>query len=640
MNSKQPKTRIKTKIDYLLFLEWALLLVALFSFSITEEFKVYLIFALIFLIFSFLLRIYRSNHLVPKTQLEIPGALFIGSAAISVWIAYDRPTAFLQFCRILAACVLFYAVCDSRERHLRWIAASLLLAATILALYWPIQHDFFSAPAKYGIINLIGRWINRTVPQITLESITGSSIHSNVAAGTLALALPFSCALLWDSIRNSRTPLILVSLISTLAIIFSLIMTSSRGAWMGVLTAAFLLFLIWIQRRYITSPFQRKIFWGILLIIAFTGAAILFATGNIEPLLGQIPDPSGSLQSRTALWRHGVGLIRDYPFTGSGLMTFWMVYSAYSLLIHPEYLAHIHNSILQVWIEQGILGVIALGFGSIIILKWTWNALGKKGVLIWGWAGLASLIIIAVHGIVDVVFYVERTLPIIGLAIGFTWFLTPHKGSEIHNYIPAQEKDNRYSLMYFSLGTVIIIILFSLIFYSSLNSLIKSNMGTISQTQKELSTYDTSSWDEFPLDEVRRSIDLNDSLVAFRSALIFNPGNITAIHRQAQIALSLQRFEDALKLTQLAWDKGYRDDVTKLLYGDALAANGYPSEAAQAVKGINWAEERLLFQAVYRYQRDQDFERAAHAWQAALLLNPNNSQAQKGLESIQSKLER
>ena len=89
---------------------------------------------------------------------------------------------------------------------------------------------------------------------------------------------------------------------------------------------------------------------------------------------------------------------------------------------------------------------------------------------------------------------------------------------------------------------------------------------------------------------------------------------------------------------QTAWDAFYRDDVTRLLYGDALVANGQPEKAAQVVQGLSWAESRLMGQADYRYWANQDYRRAIYAWQAVKLINPYNSDINQRIAEAEQKL--
>jgi hypothetical protein len=67
--------------------------------------------------------------------------------------------------------------------------------------------------------------------------------------------------------------------------------------------------------------------------------------------------------------------------------------------------------------------------------------------------------------------------------------------------------------------------------------------------------------------------------------------------------------------------------VARLVLGDALVAQGSLEEAAVAVRGLDWAEMRLDGQAWYRYWVNQDWQRAAYAWRAVLLLDPEDAYA-------------
>src|SRR4030067_3028863 len=71
------------------------------------------------------------------------------------------------------------------------LAAVFLAAAFLLAVYWPLQHDFSASQGKFQIVDKIGRWIETNGPEFKIEGLTGPFIHPNVAAGTLALAIPF-----------------------------------------------------------------------------------------------------------------------------------------------------------------------------------------------------------------------------------------------------------------------------------------------------------------------------------------------------------------------------------------------------------------------------------------------------------------
>ena len=340
---------------------------------------------------AFALRVMRSGHIFAATGMEAPAALFLLSAAIATWAAYDRPTALLQFYRLLAAAVLFYAVIDSSiptmpghsedsggEKRdyapLRWVSAGLVAAAAFLALYWPAQHDFSAGTAKFAWLNELGSKMGSALPHIP-----GPSVHSNVAAGVLALALPFAFFLALELWRMGKR--VLAGLIGFMGLIIfiGLLVTGSRGAWLGVLAAAGLGLLAAIQRRWFAGRRQMGWFWGLAVLAGAALLGILSFSGGMERLLGQIPDPSGALQSRSELWRQGLPLISDTFFTGAGLMTFFYIYPVYGLFSHLPLLAHIHNFSLQIFYSQGILGLVAALWAVVVVLRWAWRALPAPG---------------------------------------------------------------------------------------------------------------------------------------------------------------------------------------------------------------------------------------------------------------------
>ena len=623
--------RASSKSRFLfLCLEWGLLFAGLATLTTTEEYNALVSVGATLVIAAFVIRGVRTGDLLPRTGLEIAWGLFLFSALFATAIAYNQFTALLQFYRILATCVLFYAVVSSQEILLGWLATGLLFAAVGLAIYWPTQHDFVAAPGKLAIITQAGIWINTHSPMIP-----GPSIHNNVAAGTLALAVPFGITLLLEAARQRKFSLVIFFTLLNSILIAGLILTSSRGAWFAVGGTALLVALVYLQRRWFIKSKQRNAYWLGVFLLGASFLGIILATGNLDQLLGQIPNPKGTLQTRSQLWAQGFSIVRDYPFTGSGLMTYWMVNALYSMMINVPNVAHAHNTILEVWIEQGMLGFLALLMASVVIVGWTWRALTRGKASVWGWTGLAALTIAGLHGLVDVVFYVERTLPLVGLPLGFAWFLTQSPSVQDQILSVRITPDERRFFRIFVLISLISLIIAN---HRHLLSLGYSNIGAIIQTRQELNNYDPNTLHLSGLDKVRQASDSDSAQAAFQTALTWKSSNHTSLHRLTQIALSRGEYAKALSTIHQAWDAGHRDEVTRLLYGDALVADGQPEEAAKVVQGLAWAESRLENQAWYRYWLSEDYRRAADAWRAVLILNPENAVAAQWLQQAQSKL--
>jgi tetratricopeptide (TPR) repeat protein len=616
------------------WLEWSLLLIGLGLICITEAFRVYTLIGLALLIVAFALRAIRDGRWWLHTGMEIPGLVFLASAVLAAWISYDRGAAFLQCERFIAVGILFYAVAGRKihkneensafkeEAELRWVAAGILVLASVLALYWPLHQEYSAAVDKFFLItNLLG-WIKAHLP-----AISGPTFQSNVAAGALILAVPLGLGLVVDAWRRRATVETLLAFIGTAIVLIGLLLTSSRGAWIGLIAATSLATLIFLQRRWISTTAKWGAFWVTAVLGGLVIIEVLILSGKADRLVGPLPDPTGSLQSRITVWSDGPDLIGDYIFTGSGLMTMSRVFSVYELLIPVPYQGNLNNLFLQIWLEQGILGEIALLGILGVVAGWAWKALieaknplsNSQSIL--GWAGLVSVTAITLHNFVEVVFYGDRTLPLVGLVLGYAYFASP----VIDTAVPRRLLHPRV----FILGAIVVgfFALMCILFYRPVVSAFFANLGAIEQTRLEMSNYNPDYFQKESLDQVRRRLSLDGVENLLYKSLVWNPRNRVALLRLGDIALSYNDELSAEKALQAAWDAGYRDNRTRLLFGDLLVMQGKIETAASVQKGVAWAEWRMSGEAWYRYWQNNDYRRALDAWQTVLLLNPSNQDA-------------
>ena len=179
----------------------------------------------------------------------------------------------------------------------------------------------------------------------------------------------------------------------------------------------------------------------------------------------------------------------------------------------------------------------------------------------------------------------------------------------------------------FLVGTALLGLLLLGLFGRKLVAAWYAGLGAVAQTKVELPLYDYNNFDDPTLDQIRGREDFSVAEAYFDRALAFDPGQVTARTRLAQIALGRGEYETALENMQAAWEAGHRDRVTRLLLGDALVAHGRLEEAVAVVRGLEGAEGRLSGQAWYRYWVGEDWQRAAYAWNTVLILNPQDSYA-------------
>lgn len=610
-----------------------MIIAALGLLTIREQFDYWVILALILLVIFLTVRIWSGDLWPRSTGLDGPVALFVLSAAVATWIAYDFSAALLQFARILAAVALFTLIATGHPGFQRWLAIGFLLASCLLALYWPLQHDFSVSQGKFQFVDDFGYWIEAHLPEIKFEAFTGPFIHANVAAATMALAVPFGLAFVVEGWTTRRIVTSLLAGLATLILAAGLLLTGSRGTWAGLVCASLLFLLAWIQRRWFTTRSAKIAFWTSALLLGSLVLLYLVTTFDFQRLLGTLPGPPGAVLSRVELWRQGWGLARDYFFTGSGLGTFWMVHAFYSILLHVPYIAHTHNTFLEVWIEQGILGAAALLWGVVVLLTWYWRALDRKPLPLLGVAGLFALTSMALHGIVDVVFYIERTLPLVGFVLGYAWLAVPQPQT-----VSTGVKRSSRTGQILTLAGTLLLILYLVVSPQAFLSRFYANLGALSQTRAELRRYDLANYDKITVDQLRRGIDYSQIEPLFHRSLSRDPGNQTSLQRLSMIALSRGEYEEAWRDMQVVWAAHRRDITSQLLYADAAIANGHPEEAAVALQGNPLAEMHLMGIAWYRFWIQGDFQRAYDSYQAVLLLNPANDMAQNQLKEASRRL--
>ncbi|MEZ4768158.1 MAG: O-antigen ligase family protein [Caldilineales bacterium] len=162
---------------------------------------------------------------------------------------------------------------------------------------------------------------------------------------------------------------------------------------------------------------------ALLSSLAFFVAAV--RSPDLARALGTTSVGSSTV-NRAILWRDGLGLVSDYPFTGSGLRSTMMVYSTYGLLMHVGFILHMHNLFVQIAVSQGVVAALAFA-GLLAAAIANLLAATRSRGSIWRFslaagAGLAALM---THGMVDAGVYASTLTPVMFLPIGFALALKP-----------------------------------------------------------------------------------------------------------------------------------------------------------------------------------------------------------------------
>jgi hypothetical protein len=130
-----------------------------------------------------------------------PLLLFVVTAALSVWAAYDRDTALAKFWPIIGGILLFYAFAGGlRESGTPRLYGRLTaIFGGGLTLYFLATNPWDVFPAKYPALVRLGQAIQEPLPAFNLHQM-----NPNVVGGILAMLVPFAGAVFFDAWQRGR----------------------------------------------------------------------------------------------------------------------------------------------------------------------------------------------------------------------------------------------------------------------------------------------------------------------------------------------------------------------------------------------------------------------------------------------------
>jgi O-antigen ligase len=484
-----------------------------------------------------------------RTRFDLPLLLFLVSAAIGAWLAFDPEAASAKFWQIVGGVALFDSLVFAPQqvrildRKFSPVRALLLLLPALIAGYSLLTNDWASQPGKIPALTPAMAWFGSWQPDLSADRL-----HANVAGGLIAALLPLQIA----AAAGLALGLALVGLAAV-----GLVMSASRGAWVALAIVG----AVWLVWRLWGQGWRRRtwlILAGLVAISCALGAAIVW---NLGVLLG----PGGRLE----VLRNSVDLALDYPFTGIGLGkgVFDMVYSSYVLIAHDPYIPHSHNLVLNIWLGQGLLGILAF----IWLLVAAVQARGRS--VLWRSAALASIGVMLIHGMVDDPFYSSS-----GVLLMFVPFAVLARNEVGVATEPAEQR----SRAILALGLALLLLAALL---APARAAFQANVGAILQTRAELSVYE---WPKWPIqDALRRSsdVDLARAIARYQAALALDPANATANRRLGQIELSQGQYEAAREHLIAAYAAAPGQRATRHLLGESYALTGEPDRAT-----VLWSE--------------------------------------------------
>jgi O-antigen ligase len=268
-----------------------------------------------------------------RWPLGIPFGLFVLACLIAVVNAYDMNYSYSSLKKLLEFLIFFWVLNCVRDNNLRnSLSLILITSATLAGLFGLYQYwQVFDFNQKFSIFI-----ITENRPEGTLSTYM-------TFAGLLMLAGVIALAKILFQKPTHKWLLGSIGIIT-----LSLLLNLSRQAWFGFLIALIFLVFFWRKKILLLIP--------IMLLVIYVASPLSVQQRVKSTLSGE----DRTFTMRTALWKGGWKIFKDYPLTGCGFRCVDLVNSQY-----PDptgYIARfrgMHNNLIQVAVDTGILGVTA-----------------------------------------------------------------------------------------------------------------------------------------------------------------------------------------------------------------------------------------------------------------------------------------
>ena len=277
-------------------------------------------------------------------------ALFVAGVLGTV-VAPENSSAAIALGWLTGGVVTYALVAWSAASPGRWrqVGYGVVAAAAIAAAYAVAQYRYLQFPDKVGLIVQLGETLSAWSPAFDLWRP-----FANTLATLLEGMLPLAVGLAVAGAPRSRRAAAGAGAVIALALLLS----ASRGAWLAEgFVAAVAAAAVWRRTGGSGRPIVPLA--AGLLLAALTGLTLLAASEAFSP--GGSPVDWLQRPDRQAIHGHALMLARDFPFTGVGMGdAFATALARHSLLIEVPFLTYAHHLWLDVWLELGVLGLLAL----------------------------------------------------------------------------------------------------------------------------------------------------------------------------------------------------------------------------------------------------------------------------------------
>ncbi|PPS41442.1 IctB family putative bicarbonate transporter [Chroococcidiopsis sp. TS-821] len=342
----------------------------------------------------------------PKlTPVHLLVLLYWGIATVATALSPVKTAAFVGWTKLTLYLLLFALTARVlRSPRIRsWMIAIYLHIALIVSVYG-LRQWFFGATA-------LATWVDPESPLSKTTRVYSYLGNPNLLAGYLlpAIALSAMAIFAWRGWIPKALALTMF-LVNTIC----LVLTFSRGGWIGLLALVVTLLVLlvyWLSIQL--PPFWRK--WSLPILLAGMLGVLILAMLFVEPVRDRVLSifagrGDSSNNFRINVWLAVIEMIRDRPILGigPGNTAFNRIYPLYQ---QPRYTALSAYSVpLEIAVETGFIGLFCFLWLVIVLFSQGLTQLhrlrqqnNREGF--WLIAAIAIVVGMLAHGTVDTVWY-------------------------------------------------------------------------------------------------------------------------------------------------------------------------------------------------------------------------------------------
>ena len=292
--------------------------------------------------------------------------------------------AFILFSLVLAGSV-------TNRNQLDGAVTLLVLAAAAVSVFGILQYIF-----RWGYQS--SAWVDSDMFSTISFRVSSTLENPNMLGQYLLLAIPLGGARLLAS-KDWQTRLFYFACCAVMCV--CMLLTFSRGAWLGLLFAGAVFFLMLNARLILLAPLALAAMW---LVLPETVLSRFTSIGNLT---------DNSTSYRVSIWLGSLAMLKDYWLcgVGPGPEAFNTVYHIYGY--SGAAAQHSHNLFLQIVCDAGIAALVIFLLAVFVHLRTICCAVSREkeqASRLYQIAFAAGTVGFVVQGMSDFSFYNYRVL--------------------------------------------------------------------------------------------------------------------------------------------------------------------------------------------------------------------------------------